>query len=243
LNKLSEQLRDAILLDKPEEVVRIQEEIELQKVARQATVTPTKMNTVLNDESASAIKVYDFLNRAFGQDWWEWEVETIERLLLIKYSTALEDVNRDRILAIRHVCRSDGAFSDWYEFNQVALSFSGGIADFEYLRNPSPGMVISAVATLNHIRPDRESFFSNDVVKYMCIVFINEGIYTPPPSLIRIVKDTMRKMVSSSENWLSVFKKYSQLVNKNYTDIKENVVDIQAKRIFKAEKSALVYGA
>jgi len=241
VNKLSQQLHDAYLLDKPEEIVRIKKEIELNKIARQDQVTPTKINTLLNDESASAIKTYDFLNRIFGEDWWEWEIETLERLLWVKYGTALEDTNRDKILAIRHVCRSDGAFSDWYEFNQTALSFSGSIADFEYLRSPSPGMVVNAVKILNHIRPDRESFFSDDVIKYMCIVLINDGVYTPPPSLIRIIKDTMKKMVSSSENWLEVFKRYNKFNNNNYSDVKEDTVDIQAKRILKTERSALAY--
>lgn len=241
MNKLSEQLRDAILLDKPEEVERIKNEIELRKMARRDLVTPTKINTLLNDESASAIKIYDFLNRSFGADWWEWEIETIEQLLWVKYGTVLEDTNRDKVLAIRHTCLSDGAFADWYEFNQAALAFSGSIADFEFLKSPSPGMIVNAVKALNHIRPDCESFFSNEVIKYMCVVLINEGVYTPPPSLIRIIKDTMKKMVSSSENWLSVFKRYNQFSNKRYSDVKEDVVDIQAKRIFKAEKSALVY--
>lgn len=243
MNKLSEQLRDAYLLDKPEEVRRIQKEIELKKIARQDPITPTKINTLLNDESASAIKIYDFLNRSFGDDWWEWEIDTLEQLLWIKYGTALEDTNRDKVLAIRHVCLSDGAFSDWYEFNQTALSFSGSIADFEYLRNPSPGMIINAVKTLNHIRPDRESFFSSDVIKYICIALINEGVYTPPPSLIRIIKDTMKKMVSNSENWLSVFKRYNQFTNKRYSGLKEDVVDIQAKRMLRAENSALIYSS
>jgi len=243
MKKLSEQLHDAYLLDNYEEVERIKGELEMRKVARSDAVTPTKINTVLNDEKSSAIKVYDFLNRAFGPDWWEWEWETIERLLWVKYGTALEEVNRDKVFAIRHVCRSDGAFSDWYEFNQVALSFSGSIADFEFLKQPSPGMVVNAVKTLNHIRPDRESFFSNDVIKYMCIVFINDGIYVPPPSLISIIKDTMKNMVSNSESWLDVYKRYNQFSNKNYSDIKENPVDIQAKRIFKTENSALIYNS
>lgn len=243
MNKLSEQLKDAYLLDKPGEIERIQREIELGKIARKDPVTPTKINTLLNDESASAIKIYNFLNRSFGPDWWEWEFETLERLLWIKYGTALEDTNRDKIFAIRHVCRSDGAFADWYEFNQAALSFSGSIADFEYLRSPSPGMIINAVKTLNHIRPDRESFFSNDVIKYICVALISEGVYIPPPSLIRIIKDTMKKMVSNSEDWLSIFKRYNKFMNNNYTDVKEDTVDIQAKRLLKAESSALVYSS
>lgn len=241
MEKLSQQLYEAYLFNKPNEVERIKNEIEQTKIARNEPVTPTKINTLLNDEKSSVIKIYDFLNRAFGQDWWEYEIETIERLLWIKYGTALEDINRDKILAIRHVCRSDGAFSDWYEFNQIALSFSGSIADFEYLRSPSPGMIINAVKALNYIRPDRESFFSNDVIKYICIILINEGIYTPPPSLIKIIKDKMKEMVSNSENWIEIYRRYNKFNNGKYQSVTESFVDIQTKRILKTEKAALVY--
>lgn len=245
MDKLSEQLRDAIILDKPEEeVVRIKGEIERDKIARNG-ITPTKINTVLNDEKASAIKVYDFLNKAFGLDWWEWEWETIERLLWIKYGVALEDINRDKIFSIRHLCRSDGAFSDWYEFNQIALSFSGAIADFEYLRNPSPGMTVNAVHAMNHIRPDRKGVYSNDVIKYICIILINDGIYTPPPSLLFLIKEEMKKMVSVStfNHWLSIFKRYNKFKNDNYKTIDESLVDIQAKRLIKTELAASSYAA
>jgi len=212
-------------------------------IKKEAQTNTIKINTVLNDEKASSIKIYDFLNKALGENWWEWEMETIERMLWLKYSTALEDINRDKVFAIRHVCRSDGAFSDWFEFNQVALSFSGCIADFEYLRSPSPGMVINAVKTLNHIRPDREGVFSNDAIKFMCICLINEGVYSPPPSLVFLLKDAMKDMVgqSTSGNWLKVMKRYNKFKNKTYTDVNEDLIDIQAKRLFKAEKAASSY--
>jgi hypothetical protein len=198
----------------------------------------------LNDDNSPATAVYDFLNKAFGADWWEWEFETIEQLLWRNYGVALEDINRDKVWAIRHLCRSDNAFADWFEFNQLALAFSGCIADFEQLRSISPGMIINTVKTLNYIRPDRESFFSNDVIKYICVVLKESGIYTPPPSLIGLIADEMKKIISSDTvaEWDKILKQYRGIVGQTVNKVEDNIIDIQAKRLIKAEASALEYG-
>lgn len=204
-----------------------------------------KVNTVLNDERSSATKVYDFLNKSIGSDWWELEFETIERLLWINYGTALEDVNRDKVWAIRHVCRSDNPFADWFEFNQIALSFSGSIADFDHLRRPSPGMMINAIKILNYIRPDRSSFFSNDVLKYICLSLKNDGIYAPPPSIVGLIRKQMENFISDDTRakWAGIYKKYKQMLNNNTDEpIEETVEDNQAKRLIKAEAAAQEYG-
>jgi len=227
-----------------EEIERLKTEIAYrhqQSMPKKKTRT-IQINTVLNDDDSPASSVYDFLNKSLGEDWWEWEMETVEKILWIKYGVALEDINRDKIWAIRHTCRSDGSFSDWYEFNQTALSFAGSIADFTHMRSPSPGMAMSAIKTLNHIRPDRKSFFSNDVIKYICIILNNDGIYTPPPSIVNLVQKEMEVMTSEDvrKNWKNIYKKYRQLVNGS-KNIEENVVDIQAKRLLKAEVASKKY--
>lgn len=201
-----------------------------------------KITTVLNDDDADASTIYEFLNVGLGKDWWEWEIETIDRMILIKYGVALEEVNHDKVLAIRHVCRSDGAFSDWYEFNQAALAFCGCIADFECLRNASPGMAIATVKTLNLIRPDREGFFGEDVLKYICVICINEGLYAPPPSVEAMISKYMADMVSPEQvqKWPAIKAKYAEIVKGN-KDVKEDEIDIQARRMLKAEGSALTY--
>jgi len=216
-----------------------------ESIAPKPKSTTIQINTVLNDDRASAIKVYDFLNNSIGDDWWELEFEALERLLWIKYGVALEDINRDKIWAIRHVCNSDRPFADWYEFNQCALSFAGVTADFMQWRPPSPGMVLSAIKALNHIRPDRNSEFSNDVIKYICILFKEEGIYTPPPSVAVMIHDKMSKMISPSikAKWMDILKRYKDIVSNKTKDLEENIVDIQAKRLVKAESASLEYGA
>jgi hypothetical protein len=201
-----------------------------------------KITTLLNDEHSPAAKVYDFLNVGLGPNWWEWEIETIDRMILVKYGTALDDVNRDKVLAIRHACRSDGPFADWFEFNQAALSFAGCIADFEALRSPTPGMIIGAVKTLNHIRPDREKFYSEDVQKYICIVLVNEGVYSPPPSLEAIILEVMKSFVSKEmvEKWPAIKTRYIELI-KGDDKIDDDEITVQAKRLVKAEGSSLTY--
>ena len=244
-SELSTKLMNAYMAGTEEDISAVKAEIaEFQK----SRLTPkkeniVKINTVLNDDTASAIRVYDFLNQGLGVDWWEWEPETIERTLFIRYGVALEDVNRDKIMAIKHLCNSDRAFHDWFEFNQLALSFSGVIADFEMLRKPTPGMIISAVKAMNYIRPDRESFFGDDVLKYMAIALIDDGIYIPPPSILLLTKKNMSGLVSSDtkKEWINILKRYNQIVNGENPEIKENLVDIQAKRLVNAESAALTY--
>ena len=202
-----------------------------------------KTNSVLNNDNSSARVVYDYLNKYLDEDWWEWEIETIDQMLWTKYGIALDTVNRDKMLAIRHILRNDAAFFDWYEFNQLSLSFGSAIADFEILRRPSPGMIISCVKTMKYIRSDREGFFGIDVIKYICLSLINDGISTPPPSLSSMISKEMGKLVSekSKNAWEDAMKKYSDILKTRNFEIKEIIPEIQAKRLLNAEAAAGTY--
>jgi hypothetical protein len=243
LKKLANQLQDARMSGDTERVTDLQSQVDaLMKLAqRSSNVDPISVNNLLNDDNASAIKIYNFLTTKLDEDWWEWEMETIERMLFINYGTALEDINRDKVYAIKHLCNSDAAFTDWYEFNQLALSFSGVMADFEYLKMPTPGMVVNCVRTMRHIRPDGE--YNDDVKKYISIIFIENGIYLPGPSIVEVVNDMFPTMVSDEikKLWKSIIARYKEFVG-GAKDVKETVEDIQAKRLLIAEGAGVDYG-
>ena len=243
--KLSSALYNATISGDTKEVERLRNEIDNKYSAPKSKESIINFNTVLNNDRSSAVSIYDFLNKNLGEDWWEWETETIEHVLWLKFAVALEGLNRERIFAIRHLCNSDRAFWDWYEFNQLSLAFSGAMADFEYLKKPSPGMVISAVKTMKHIRPDREDKWGGDVIKYICIVLKEEGIYTPPRSIESIIQDQMKEMVGSdvSKEWQTIARRFNELVQGKNIVIEETMIDIQAKRLLTAEASAVSYGS
>ena len=57
----------------------------------------------------------------------------------------------------------------------------------------------------------------------------------------------MEKMISpkTKDLWLDIFKKYREILKKgggNQANVSEDIVGIQAKRLVKAERSALKYG-
>jgi len=244
LKVLTSRLMDAYVLGDKDKIRSIKSEIDEQsKKYEPESVSGVQLNSILNDDKASAIKMYEHLNRMLGDDWWEWEIETIHKMLFINGGVVLEEVNNDKMLAIRHCCRSDACFDDWYEFNQMALSFSGSIANFECLRSPSPGMAINAVKVIDYIRPDNEGIFGNEVEAYICVIMTENGIYTPPPSIVFYTKDKMEKMVSKEivSMWPDILKKYNSIVVDREINISENIVDIQAKRLIVAETAARKY--
>jgi len=251
-SKYSEALQDAHMTGNMEKVAEINALIESEKeqkysaefpkeAARKTKDQVVNFNTVLNNDNTPATKIYEFLNKNIGIDWWEDEIETLDRLLWLNFGHTLSDVNRDKVLALRHLCRNDAAFFDWYEFNQQALSLGGAIASFDYLKKPSPGMTINAIHTLNFVRPDRESNFSPDVLKYICINLINDGIYTPPPSIAGLIGKTMNSLTSkgSAKNWGKVGEKFTKAVREQVTD--ETAAGIQARRLVVAESAANKY--
>jgi hypothetical protein len=244
-NTLAQSLYEATLQNDPVEVDRIKGEIEKRADSLKPKVKENviNFNTVLNNDESSAKSIYIFLNKEFGEDWWEWEFETLERMLWLKFSVALEDINRDKVFAIRHLCRSDQAFFDWFEFNQACLSLSGSIADFEMIKKPSPGMIINAVKTMNFIRPERESNFGNDTIKYICICLKDDGLYLPPVSMFDMLKVAFSELVSEEmkAQWKSVYEKYRQIVSHENEKIEETEIDIQARRLISAEAAAASY--
>ena len=245
INTLAQSLYEATLQNDTVEVDRIKGEIEKRAESLKPRVKENivNFNTVLNNDESSARSIYIFLNKEFGADWWEWEIETLERMLWLKFSVALEDINRDKVFAIRHLCRSDQAFWDWMEFNQVSLALSGSIADFEMIKKPSPGMIINAVKTMNFIRPERESNFGNDTVKYICICLKDDGIYLPAVSLFDMLKDAFSELVSDEmkNQWKDIYAKYKAIVSHENETIEETEVDIQARRLIAAEAAASSY--
>ena len=242
MQKLSEQLLDAYMIGDTGLVSELKELIAKKNEPVRTNKNVLKINTVLNNEDAPAYIIYNFLSDRLGNDWWEWENETIDKMLWLKYGVALTDINRDKVLAIKHLCNSDRAFGDWFEFNQLALSFGGCMADFEVLRSPSPGMAINAIHTMKHIRPDADDF-GKDVKKYVSIILKDSDIYFPPPSIKSVIEEEMDKMISSKTKGLKkkVYKRLGELANNKVGVIHDTAVTVQAKRLLKAEAAAHVY--
>lgn len=240
MNKLSKLYYDAILSGDKEVAEKIKLEMtEFSKQAQRSSKTsPIQINTVLGDDNTPAIKIYNFLNERFKDEWWDWEIETLEKLLWIDYGHVLSDVMAEKIQAMKLVVNNQRSFFDWYYFNVVSLSMTGHPADFTGLSSPSPGMAIATMKVMKQIRPDEE--FSREVKKYVCLLLKNDGIYVPPPSVPELAEE-METMVDKSI-WASVLDRLKQIIDKEDLGDGDNTIDIQARRLLVAEKAAEKFG-
>lgn len=243
-NKTAQNYYDAIISGNSEEAERLKSDMNEQvKTAQKNTsISPMVVNTLLGDDSVPAIHVYNFLNEKFGDDWYNWEVETIDRMLWVEFGLVLSEVNRDKIQAIKYLLNSQRPFLDWWYFNQLACSFCGSIADFTSIKSPSPGMAIATTKAMRAIRPEED--FSRNVKKYICLVMIDAGIYCPPVSLFDMLKEEFEVLISkdSVAMWPSIIKKASEMINDKEYGQEDEAVCIQARRLLVAEHAANKFG-
>jgi len=237
---LGQQIFDAILRGDSAEAERIKDEIEAnqQKIneaysSRNRGDIALIQSHIINNPGTPTPQVYDYLEKEVNDDWWEWELDTIFKIVEDKIKTKLHPVMRDKISALRHLCNRAESFDDWYMFNQLALSFSG--SDFENVKFASPGAVINAVKVMNYVRPEMDADFGDEVIKFIIVVLKNDGIYTPPPSVMHYIGREMAHMVDKDtvRLWVDAHKKLSE---GNFED--DSPESIQAMRMYRAEKAS-----
>lgn len=241
LKEKSERYRRAILSGNRPEAARLDSEInaEIRSRYTKPARSDRYVSTILSNDDTPALQLYDFLEQRYP-DWWQWDIETVEDVVVRDYARPFDDVVADKIQALKLLCNNQRVFSDWFLFNQFAVAVSGYIADFVDMKYPSPGMVVAAMQIMRKIRPEEE--FGRDVKKMAAIVLKQDGIYTPPPTIFDIVKDEMEVSDEMKALWPRVVSKVLEMVKtRNYGDDSDDVVDIQARRLVNLEKAAATY--
>ena len=242
LSDLNKQYLDAMMMGNKELAASLKEQLDanLDKKRVFSRTSVIQANTILNDDNAKVKDINDYLDKTFGEVWVEWEIETLERMLWLRSGTTLSDINADKIQALKSLFNSEEAWLDWYIFNQVAVALGGAIADFTIVKAPSNGMAVAAMKLMSELRP--EVPFSLEVKKYVCLLLIHEGVYTPPPSIKLIIEEEFARLVSpeSREKWMDVLKKMFMILRGN-TNTNEEASDIQARRLTVLEMASERY--
>jgi hypothetical protein len=235
--KIQNEYYNAILMGDKERVSQLKEEME--KKATPRKISPIVINTILGDDDSTPIAIYNFLNEKFKDQWWDWEIETIEKTLWTEYGLVMSDRMAEKIQAIKFVINNQRSMMDWWYFNQAANSITGSPADFTSIKSPSPGMAIAAMRVMKAIRPEED--FSRDVKKYVCLILIDDGVYTPPPSVPELAEE-MEGLVADKTIWPKVLEKMTTIIDKEDLGEEDNPIDIQARRLLIVERAADKFG-
>lgn len=254
--KKSEQYRLAILNGNKAEASRLEKEIydeiqgryrnqprQTQSMSSQSQQQQRPVSSVspLGNDNIPCLRVYEYLNFRYGDQWWNWEIETLERRIFEDSGQVLSESNVDKIQALKTLCNNQMPFQDWFYFNQVAVAFAGAVADFQSMKYPSPGMVIAAIKIMKRVRPDE--VFSDEVKKYCAIALQGEGIYVPPPTVFDILKESFDVSEQLKSKWPQILGRVGEMIEtSDYENESDDAIDIQARRLINAENAADKYG-
>ena len=135
---------------------------------------------VLSDPNLNPIVLMDWCNGHWGEEWMEWEPETILEMA-DREGISIDQVNLGKMFAIRATMKTEEFFREPRIFEKVCIAFSDRIVDFGVIQTPRVHDMAAAVALVE--KYIRTGSYSDHVCAYVAGSAILDGFLLLPPSL------------------------------------------------------------
>jgi len=119
------------------------------------------------------------LLKAFGEEWYYWEVPTLWKSIHDEFKSKVSESNRAKINAVRTARITTLPWDSWHVFENVVLALDGFVPRWDILQKVDLESLFVGVDILEQIRPED---YSEDVRNYIAAVFLDDDVFfTPPP--------------------------------------------------------------
>lgn len=153
---------------------------------------------LFTDKRSHPIQIYEVLCMRYGEEWAEWEPETLWWALRRDFGPVGE-VTRNKIMALRLAATSDAPWLDWDTFENSTLAWNDVIPLFGAYQPVTPAQAAFGVQVLRAVRADEE--FRWEVKAYIAASLEDNGFVYAPREWFDGAQDVIdRKM------WLIGFK-------------------------------------
>lgn len=136
--------------------------------------------SIFADPEANPYKIYAALIDLWGDEWLDWEPETILETAEID-GVIIDQVNLGKMFAIRSLLKTEEFFREPRVFEKVCIAFADKIVDFGVLQMPKLYEIAGAVSLVE--KKFREGQYSNEVGIFVAMIAVNEGFLLLPPEL------------------------------------------------------------
>jgi len=150
--------------------------------------TKTTMSALTKMAGISPIGIYEMLNRQYGDDWHDWEPETIWQTLYQEQAVTPTEEVKNLIQAIQLVCRTNFAFEDFHVFEKVGHAFNLNHVMFDSMQPLEPDEIALEIIILKAIRPQVD--FEDEVNGYIAacaklagMVYLPEKLFGSEPQI------------------------------------------------------------
>lgn len=138
------------------------------------------LNDFLSEKTAGAqyskvVHVFGLLNKTLGDDWHDWEPETIWKELEIEED---DSTVKNIVMALQLLTQSNAPLESWHIFENVGNAFAGNDVNFSIIQPLELNEAAAAIKAIRMIRPNAE--FEDEVCGYIAACAKNSGVVYLP---------------------------------------------------------------
>jgi hypothetical protein len=124
--------------------------------------------------------VLDFsLLKAFGLEWYTWEMETVWAEIKRIFQMQISEVNRAKIQTLKTLHVANTPWDHWQVFENIVQGLNSNVPHWGFMQVPSLEQLYAAMDMLEHIRVVE---FSDEVKAYIATAVLYEDVtFVPPP--------------------------------------------------------------
>lgn len=143
-------------------------------------VINTATSEELNKQSElTALNLYRFLNEHYERRWWDWEPETIWKMLQNDhFNEGTPSELKDAVMALQVSVNTFAPFEHWNIFEKIGHALNFNHVDFGVLQPLEVNEAALAIGVLAKIRPDTQ--YDSEVLAYIATCAKMAGmVYLP----------------------------------------------------------------
>lgn len=122
----------------------------------------------------SVINLYSKLNDKYGEDWHDWEPETLWQTISLDQLFGISDELKNMIQALQVVCKTNFPFEEWNVFENIGHAFNGNMVDFSTVQPLELNEIAWTCRALESIRPG--TLYEDEVDGYIAACMKNAGV-------------------------------------------------------------------
>ena len=196
----------------------------------------TKLSSVerLSVDETHILVNKKIMDMSFGDEWYDWEPETISQTILTDLNQRITDQNLDELMAVKILYKTDAFWEKWNVFEAITTAINNELVMHDQLQQPSPEKMAYSCNVVDKLMGSRP--YGDEVEIYVASNLYLHGMVVAPKSLqfaqeklSLILADHLKSNEFVSLQKASV-KRYREAVA-GKTTLKETKPDIQAMRL------------
>lgn len=185
------------------------------------------LKAILTSPSTLATVLHSIAYKAFGEEMYDWEPETLELEINEEFEVEIPSVNLDKLMALISAITTDAFYRDWVAFFSICKILNGDDSPMDASDPLLPPEMAWAVTEVR-LNDDSTPNWSPDVARIVGVSLEEDGFISPPP-MLAFAKFGERYIGSDTPADMH----QDALANTEHVKVVEEYIELQSLLLFK----------